>query len=542
MTAGTDPSNDVGLKARVRTRFASPNPLWVREMRQASRLTRTPFILMALSMLLTLLLASASGLSDRQGPARVGTMLFHLYFSAAFFVVSLVGPAIGANTIASEREGKTWQAVLLTGMPAARIAQGKLLAGYTSIATYVVMLAPLGAFPFLFGGVTPLEVFIGFVYLFLLAGLFVAFGIAISSKMESLRSALLSTLLTAVPLSGASFLLVGGLGGELADRGWEMRTRGPAWLAMAYDRAPFDESYLTCLVVIPVVFFVLMGSLLYEITCANLRPASDDRSYGLKRWFAVAAPGVVLLLVLLMRLVGENDDGEASLASLFAFSGFVLFGVFLFAGEDLGPSRRVEKELAARSALRRFFGPGLITSGILQLATLAFGYGALLGSGLVVFDLSSSEIERLLLFSIYAVGFGAFLVGLGAWLRARARQTTFTRVLLLVALFVLTVVPWVVAAVGGLITANPAIDSLAYVVASPSPLYVFVGMKSIGRPSGEAISLVASIAAAGTYLGLGTLLILAAHRRTAAFLRLRRERWRELDARLETEDDEAVAP
>ena len=88
---------------------------------------------------------------------------------------AVVGPAVAANSIASEREGRTWEAVLLTGLSPTVIARGKFLAAFTAIAMYIVMLAPVGALPFLFGGVTATEVVLAFAGLFLIALLSVAF-------------------------------------------------------------------------------------------------------------------------------------------------------------------------------------------------------------------------------------------------------------------------------------------------------------------------------------------------------------------------------
>ena len=120
-------------------------------------------------------------------------------------VLVLAGPALAANGIASEREGRTWEALLLTGLAPGVIARGKFLAAYTHVALYVVMLAPVGALPFLFGGVTAVEVVLAFVWLFLFALLAVAFGLAVSSKMDSLRVALLVTLLCAFLLSPTAY-------------------------------------------------------------------------------------------------------------------------------------------------------------------------------------------------------------------------------------------------------------------------------------------------------------------------------------------------
>src|SRR5204862_273658 len=76
-----------------------------------------PITLAVVSILMTLLMASIGGImSTTSSPASTGVALFQVFFSLAFFVVVLVGPAVAANSIASEREGRTWEAVVLTGM------------------------------------------------------------------------------------------------------------------------------------------------------------------------------------------------------------------------------------------------------------------------------------------------------------------------------------------------------------------------------------------------------------------------------------------
>jgi len=81
-----------------------PNPVWLRELRQAARLQRTPVILAVVTGMVTLLICSIGGIASVAGePAKVGVALFHVFFSVAFFVVTWTGPAVAASTIASER-------------------------------------------------------------------------------------------------------------------------------------------------------------------------------------------------------------------------------------------------------------------------------------------------------------------------------------------------------------------------------------------------------------------------------------------------------
>ena len=109
--------------------------------------------------------------------------IFHTFFSLAFAVVTWVGPAVAANTIAGERSGRTWEALQLTSLTPRSLARGKFLAAYTYICLYIVMLVPVGALPFLFGGVTATKVLIAFALLFVVAVLAVAFGLSIQREV-----------------------------------------------------------------------------------------------------------------------------------------------------------------------------------------------------------------------------------------------------------------------------------------------------------------------------------------------------------------------
>ena len=171
------------LFARLRE---NPNPVWMRELKQAARLQRTPIILAVVTSMMTLLICSVGGVASTSSePAKVGVGIFHTFFSLAYAVVTWLGPAVAANTIAGERSGRTWEALQLTGLSTRAIARGKFLAAFTYISLYIVMLVPVGALPFLFGGVTASEVLIAFALLFVMAALAVAFGLAVSAKLES---------------------------------------------------------------------------------------------------------------------------------------------------------------------------------------------------------------------------------------------------------------------------------------------------------------------------------------------------------------------
>lgn len=464
-------------KRSLRERLGEPNPIWMREMRQALRLGRTPWILLALTLTISLFLCAIGGIasSDRTSPAKVGSGLFQAFFSIAYMVVVVVGPAVAANGIAAEREGRTWEAVLLAGLDARALARGKFLAAYTTLALYIVTLAPVGALSFLFGGVTATEVITAFVFLFMVAALAVAFGLAVSSLMQSLRGALVTTLALAVMIGPFLYLVFGVGGSSVAHSLWPDVDRDmPIWLPSALTRASFGLRYVILLILVPLVLVAVPARFLYAVTVANLTHETDDRSTGLKRWFVFSAPAVLAVAVVPVVLT-ENHAGDLALLVICAMFSYALFCAFLFASDPIGPTRRVRVHWERRNAsfFTRFMGPGLPkTSGLVMLVSIAL----VTGLGIVCASLpstgrSSTDVLHVFFLLSYACAFLVFVVGMLAILRATGTTPWVTRVVGFGIVFLVSAAPWVVAAIGGALSSTGDKDWL--MVASPSPFYVF---------------------------------------------------------------------
>jgi hypothetical protein len=523
------PVRSLGLLDRI---IRDPNPIWMREMRQAARLGRTPWVLFAVTLMISLLMCSIGGVAAASStpPAGIGEALFQVFFSLAYLVVVLVGPTVAANGIASEREGKTWEAVLLTGLTAKEIARGKFLAAYTTMALYLVVLSPVGALSFLFGGVTATEVVIAFVFLFLFAALAVAFGLAVSSFMTSLRGAIVVTLMLAICLGPMLYLFFGLSASFGMHSLWQdVPEAYPVWLPLAFERAPFGLEYLTFLVVLPILLIAMPAWFLYEVTVSNLGSDGDDRSTGLKRWFVVCTPLFAAGCAAPSLGVLDNDTrmglGVLGMACFFVH---LTFAAFLFASEPYGPSRRVRVHWARAGVgiVRRFFGPGLMKTALLALLFGVAGLAAIASLdvlGVVVVGTGRSvrvPVMQIGAFAGYAIPFFVFMMGLVAWLRARGMSPWIVRLVAGAALFLIFSGPWVVAAIGGVITQTGSDAWL--VVASPSPFYVVYVITWLDRfPSGgsDGSVLEAGIVCATLWGGLGLLLLGLAARRASRAIR-----------------------
>jgi hypothetical protein len=130
------------------------------------------------------------------------------------------------------------------------------------------------------------------------------------------------------------------------------------------------------------------------------------------------------------------------------------------------------------------------------------------------------------------------MVGLGAYLRARAATPLTARVLLFALLFALSVGPWVVAAIAGLLGDRSA-DRAVLTIAAPSPFYMAVVIDSLGH-LGREIHIMAGAAAVFGWTTLGLILLLAARHRCAAILRNHEALLAEGDRLLAAEDEAAA--
>lgn len=510
-----------------------PNPVWMRELRQSARLQRTPVILMAITVAVALLICSVGGVASVTAePSKVGVGIFHTFFSLAFALVTWLGPAVAASTIAGEKNGRTWEALALTGLPPAQIARGKFLAAYTYLALYLVMLAPVGALPFLFGGVTATEVILAFFCCFVFAALAVAFGLALSSKFQSSAAAIIVTLLVALTTSAQIYGVLGvGLSMAVHEQWPSVQQGPPVWLPIAWVRADFGLHYLAFLVVLPAAAVLLPAWLFYEVTVANLAGPSDDRSSRLRVWTIASAlvlSGCCALVALTTRQV---EWSMAQGSCLFVFFTFV---IFMIAGEPLGPSRRVRVawDRQGLGRARRALGPGIVPAATWVLGLLLVAFSVCVGAGLLTLR-SGTDRDVLLAFNGQLLAFLVFLCGLSAFFRSRAEGATAPRVLLLVAILTATIGPWIAMAIAGVVTRG---GDAALPLAAPSPTYAFVLAEQLQRSTSHPTSFVlpAILCSAGYALS-GVGLLALAGSRVRQRLDRERERLTQLESMLDAE-------
>jgi ABC-type transport system involved in multi-copper enzyme maturation permease subunit len=506
--------------------IGEPNPLLVRELRQSLRLPRLPWTIAAVVVVvgLSMLAIGSQATQGAHSSAELGSVLFQGFLAVMLVYVALIGPATAASAIASEREGKTLEPLLLTSLSAREIARGKFVAAYAALGIQVVAMLPLAAIPFLFGGVGAIELVVGVFYVAAFAAAAVGLGLAVASRAQSLRSALA----VAVVLPACSLPLFFGtaslLGNDLAKRRWPFLSGGPFWWSAAYATVPFGFDYVLWLVIWPLVAIGLPIWFFYVVAAGNLGGPSEDHSTPVKRWYVFAAFALSFAIDFTCLRV------EASTAPAVAAMGLVLTFVValamatMIAGEPILASRlvRARWERTKASALGRAVGPGLVRGvGLGLVVTLAMAAACFAGGtvgaaqgplrklvGWTAGDAASSGSSlALTVLATYVVMYSIFLFGLAAFLRTRKRPVAVqtARAWVIAVAILSSLIPWLLSAI-----ANGLVEdrSKALLVAAPSPVFGLTAYVAQMSFQGDEATLVFAAFAASLAWGcLGLVLI-----------------------------------
>jgi hypothetical protein len=176
----------------------------------------------------------------------------------------------------------------------------------------------------------------------------------------------------------------------------------------------------------------------------------------------------------------------------------------------------------------------LLLAGLAGLALAsAAGVAVTLRIGILLHD-----SWAVLCFAGYAAGFYVFVVGLGAYLRARMSGAVGARVVLFAVLFAIAVGPWIVAAIAGILTDHWAREW--FVVAAPSPFFVFVMIDALSG-DGARVLIPAGIVASAAWASIGLVFLAAASRTCRRIIRRHEETLAETERILAEEDAAAEA-
>jgi hypothetical protein len=418
----------------------------------------------------------------------------------------------------------------------------------------------------LFGGVTPIEVMVAFAFLFVFAALAVAFGLAVSSMMSSLRGAIVLTLILAIMIGPILYLVFGFATSYAIHKLWsDVPEAFPVWLPLAYTRAPFGLEYVLLLIAVPLLLILVPAWFLYEVTIANLTGETDDRSTGLKLWFFACTPLVALACALPGAIaIDDVERMRWSVIGETTFAAYAGFCALLFAFDPVGPSRRVLVHWRRMRAgiLRRFFGPGLpktasliVLLGFVGLIVIPAIDLAMLYIQPATSPTASSgwsywspytpartdRLSQIFVFGAYCAPYFVFTAGLVAYFRSRGHTPWIARLIAGSILFLVAAAPWVVAAIGGAVTSSH--DDSWLVVAAPSPFFAYAMVSHFDHPgAGDDTPIVqAGLAGAIMWGFIGLVFLMLAGRRASRAVREQNQIYVQTEQALQAEDDARAA-
>ncbi len=297
------------VPARLRGWLDDPNPILLKELRATLRRPRyARFLYLSTGILAVIVVLTGATMSVGDTPATVGKVLFHLFFALAVIIISLVAPAAAASTVVGEKEAKTFESLILTGMSARRIILGKMSAVMATFGLAMVAFTPVVGVAFLFGGVSPGQVLWAFVGVLLFLSLAVSFGVSISTRMPSARTAMA---VTAVLFQPAAMMFGSTVWASAAvARPWGLSNDpGPFWWAEVLSGHFFKLEVFLFLFLIPVIQTAFVVSFFLLAAISGLKAPASDRSSPFKVWaFALVLWHAILSVVALDAAASDVQD------------------------------------------------------------------------------------------------------------------------------------------------------------------------------------------------------------------------------------------
>ena len=360
-------------------RWALDNPVVTKEFRSRMRGSRAYWLLFGYLLLLslTLFFAYLQWWNSHQvamdygggGDAgfTVGRTFFLVLFYAQAIMVTLITPALTAGAISIEREQRTFEMLRSTTLPPRAITLGKLASSVSFIVLLLTSSLPLVSLCFLLGGVSPGEVFFGYLLLVCDAFLFGAIGLAWSAYAANTA--------TATALSYGSIFLwfamtfpftIPGINNQASVGLGALNPVGAVTNAVA------PEHYYGWTLAGWIPALLITGALgaLLVLACINrLEDYPAQRAWGM-RLAALVFCGLLLLfgngIIFSPSVQGMPDYAQIGVLTTVAFAAIILF-VPVFVTGDLAewtPQRSAFRTLFSGWIPKRLLGNAALPSGL----------------------------------------------------------------------------------------------------------------------------------------------------------------------------------
>ena len=357
------------------------NPVVTKEFRSRMRGARAYWLLFGYLLLLSLTLffaylawwnshqVSMDYGGGGQAGFTVGRTFFLTLFYAQAILVTLITPALTAGAISIEREQRTFEMLRSTTLPPRAITLGKLASSVSFIVLLLTSSLPLVSLCFLLGGVSPGEVFFGYLLLVCDAFVFGAIGLAWSAYAANTA--------TATALSYGSIFLwfaltfpftMSLLGGGNFGMSYGLSALNPIGAVTGAVAAEHYYGWTLAAWIPALLIKIALGTLLV-LSCINrLEDDPARRAWGMR-----LAALVFLALLLLFGngmifspiIPGMDDSAQLTVLMTVALGVVLLFAPVYVTG-DLG-------EWTSDRSVRKTFFSGWAPRRVLGLATLPSG-------------------------------------------------------------------------------------------------------------------------------------------------------------------------
>lgn len=187
------------------------NPVLHRELRSSFRRRRTFLVLFSLLLLLSILIpilySSFTNRSMTQDTEFAGTVTFVTLVMIEATLILFLTPAMTSTGFTVEKEQRTFDLLISTRLSPWEIVLGKLMASLYWVFLFILCSAPILFLTIFFGGISPNDILLAFLYLAFLALVYAILGLFVSLIVKRTVAAV-SLVLFFVLLINAGPLLV----------------------------------------------------------------------------------------------------------------------------------------------------------------------------------------------------------------------------------------------------------------------------------------------------------------------------------------------
>ena len=355
MNSSMDASSQKRLRSRVWDAVVDANPVVAKELLVTARTPMFVGSVVAAPLLLSALVLLVRSTIDYEFDGEGGRRLFTVYFAGLSIALGLFGAALGSTVVVQEREAGMLDALRFSALGVRRIVVGKFAAVLLAEGALVVATLPLLAFVYAKGRTSLAETAVALAIAAACGVMAASIGIGVSANERNTRRSLL------VSLFGAGVVGIGVIAWLVTTSEDLGRYDFPFGVARGYLESSLEAKYFAELLVVPA--FSLTGVLWlgHAASTSGLMDPSDDRGRPIKRWMlGIYAIGAVCAVICAV-MAGVYQRGEIVGCSMVAAALLAFVLLFVFVGEPLRPTRRMQAERATALA-RGVYAPGLVPS------------------------------------------------------------------------------------------------------------------------------------------------------------------------------------